>query len=72
MLNTDKSKYNYKYLYRYGACWIIQEITPEKNEGFCWEKVVATWSGLGPRPLYADEPRTFLLGRRNILGGEYA
>lgn len=51
---------------RDGSFWMVDEVVAEGNKGFRWLKVTATWSELGPRPLWANEPRTFLMFRTTI------
>ena len=48
---------------RDGTFWIALQVTPEENKGFRWLKVLAMWEGRAPRPNWAHEPRTFLIGR---------
>lgn len=54
-----------KYLNYEGSMWIVDEITPEENSLFCWLKVFVRWSGIGPRPPWADEKyHTLYLNRQ--------
>jgi hypothetical protein len=48
----------------YGTRWTIDAVLREENAAFTWLRIAAHWSGLGPRPLWADEPRIFLRSRR--------
>lgn len=54
-----------------GANWIAVEVIPDQNEGFTWLKVIAKWSGFGPRPLWANDARTFYMDRRHKSTGVF-
>lgn len=56
-----------QYFDRDGSKWIVRELIPEQNKTFKWLKVIGTWSGIGPMPNWAKEPRTFLIGRERII-----
>lgn len=49
---------------RDGSRWIAKEVHVEENQRFQWLRVLADWSGVGPRPLWANDRRTFLLDRK--------
>lgn len=35
-----------------GHFYMVEEIIPEENKRFRWDKVIAKWSCFGPRPLF--------------------
>lgn len=53
---------------RYDTIWLAVDcVTEHSDQGFYeWEKVTAIWSGQGPMPTYAKEPRTFISRRRQV------
>lgn len=51
---------------RDGSLWMALTVTNERNNGFCWLKVTAIWSWLGPMPLWHSEERTFLMFREPL------
>lgn len=48
---------------REGTDWIARTVCTQSNALFEWQHVEAMWTGFGPRPLYADEGRTFFMNR---------
>lgn len=46
-----------------GSHWFAVSVKEEKNARFRWLAVQGAWAGYGPRPLWANEQRTFLRQR---------
>ncbi len=53
---------------KYNTLWTAEKVTTENSDKgiYQWEKVTAVWSGVGPRPAYANEPRTFFFNKRQV------
>jgi len=60
----DASRYIGKGLVSEGCQFTITKATRENNHRFTWVNVVARWAGYGPRPVFADEDKRFLLDRQ--------
>lgn len=54
-----------------GIYWWTQSVVDEENKLFRWKKVTAVWSGFGPRPVFADDTRTFFIRRQRKSDGHW-
>jgi len=46
--------------------FLVTAAVRESNRFFTWIVVTARWSGFGPRPVWADDDKRFILDRRRI------
>ena len=53
-------------IYDGGSLYNVISVKIEHNRYFRWLKITAKWSGLGLRPLWANEVNTFLRCRKPI------
>ncbi len=60
----DNDQYVGKSIHSEGCRFFITEATRESNQRFTWIVATARWTGFGLRPLFADEDKRFILGRR--------
>ena len=44
--------------------WFVDEIIPEENKYFTWDKIIYSWSGFGEMPIFASEKRITYKNRK--------